>query len=248
MTTVKASPSEQKKLLSLNEFDATLASLAHRERALPELAEIAAVGAERDAVVSRLASRVGELEDAQVELSRLESDAATVAARMKRDADRLQASSSAKDIAALEAEIESLTRRTAALEDQELVVMQRVEDAQAAVDAVRAEDGVLAERLAALAEAKEAALDAIAAERGTVTASRDILVSAVDPELLALYEAQRARTGVGAALFRAGTCGGCTMAMTGQDLADIRSAAADEVVRCPECGCIAVRTEESGLW
>ena len=37
------------------------------------------------------------------------------------------------------------------------------------------------------------------------------------------------------------------MVLSGTDLQRIRQAADDAIVNCPECGCILVRTEESGL-
>ena len=37
------------------------------------------------------------------------------------------------------------------------------------------------------------------------------------------------------------------MVLAGTDLQVLRQAAEDHVVTCPECGCILVRTEESGL-
>ena len=37
------------------------------------------------------------------------------------------------------------------------------------------------------------------------------------------------------------------MVLAGTDLGVLRQAAADDVVTCPECGCILVRDDESGL-
>jgi predicted nucleic acid-binding Zn-ribbon protein len=37
------------------------------------------------------------------------------------------------------------------------------------------------------------------------------------------------------------------MVLSGTDMHTIATAARDAVVTCPECGCILVRTEESGL-
>ena len=37
------------------------------------------------------------------------------------------------------------------------------------------------------------------------------------------------------------------MVLSGTDLQVIRGKADDEIVNCPECGCILVRTNESGL-
>ena len=67
-------------------------------------------------------------------------------------------------------------------------------------------------------------------------------------ELLAFYEQRRVRGGgVGAALLRQRTCSGCTITLTGSDLERVRQAAPDELVLCPECDRILVRTDESGL-
>jgi len=49
------------------------------------------------------------------------------------------------------------------------------------------------------------------------------------------------------ALLSQRTCGGCTITLTGADLAAVRSAAPDAVLQCPECDRILVRTDESGL-
>lgn len=245
---MKAPQTEQKKLLDLQTADVTLAQLLHREKNLPEDAALNQATSERDVVASRLAVEVGKLEDAEAELARFESDAATVAARMQRDEERLQKTSSVKDVTALEAELESLRRRTSELEDKQLEVMERVDEARQLADGIRAENADLTQRIEEINAQREASLSEIAAERGTVIGNRKAIADSVPDELLDLYETQRAKTGVGAALFRAGTCGGCTMSLTGQDLADVRAAALDEVVRCPECGCIVIRTEESGLW
>ena len=63
---------------------------------------------------------------------------------------------------------------------------------------------------------------------------------------IAAYEAHAVR-GAGAALLQRKTCLGCNMELSGTDLQQLRQATNDAVVNCPECGCILVRTEESGL-
>jgi predicted nucleic acid-binding Zn-ribbon protein len=62
------------------------------------------------------------------------------------------------------------------------------------------------------------------------------------------YERLRANhSGVGAARLRAGYCEGCRIQINPVDLSQIRSAPAEEVLYCEDCGRILVRTEESGL-
>ena len=65
-------------------------------------------------------------------------------------------------------------------------------------------------------------------------------------DLLAYYEKVAARSS-GAALLRRRTCEGCRMVLAGTDLQVLRQAAPDQIVTCPECGCILVRGEDSGL-
>ena len=71
-------------------------------------------------------------------------------------------------------------------------------------------------------------------------------VDSVSPSHMAEYQRRVGRT-AGAALLRRATCEGCRMVLSGTDLNVIRRAADDDVMSCPECGCILVRTEESGL-
>src|SRR5207253_2070306 len=79
-------------------------------------------------------------------------------------------------------------------------------------------------------------------------AGRRPLVSDLPADLVALYERIREQNaGIGAALLRAGRCGGCRLELSGSERSRVRSAPPDEVVRCEECRRILVRTEESGL-
>src|SRR5690606_33485133 len=85
------------------------------------------------------------------------------------------------------------------------------------------------------------------AEGERIARDRAALAGAVAPDLLAEYERRSARGGIAVGLLRGGVCEGCRMVLAGTDLTEIRKAAPDEVVSCPECGAIRVRTAESGL-
>jgi len=74
----------------------------------------------------------------------------------------------------------------------------------------------------------------------------DAVAASVPAALLALYERLASR-GNGAGLLRAGACEACRMVIPPSDIATIRRAQTDDVVFCPECGAILVRTDESGL-
>src|SRR5690606_28869870 len=114
-------------LLDLQALDTRLAQLDHRAKSLPELAALQELGRESDALRVTLAEQNGAVEDTQLELGRVEADVKVVEERIARDSERLQASSSVKDVAALEQELGALRKRLNDLEEIELTVMERLE-------------------------------------------------------------------------------------------------------------------------
>ncbi|WP_448809952.1 zinc ribbon domain-containing protein [Agromyces bauzanensis] len=245
---MKASPAEQQELLRLQSLDTRLQQLAHRLGALPQAAALAELAKRDTAVRGTRAEAFGTLEDARAELTRLESDVEIVEARIARDSDRLQHTSSTKDVAALESELVSLARRRADLEDQELVVMQRVEDAEGVVAGIDEERASIAAEAAKLEGERDQAAAGLATERDAAERDRVVVAGGVPADLLKFYEQRRVRGGgVGAALLRQRTCQGCNMTLTGSAFEDVRRAAPDDVLLCPECDRILVRTDESGI-
>ncbi|GAA1756130.1 zinc ribbon domain-containing protein [Agromyces humatus] len=245
---MKASPADQEQLLRLQSLDTRMQQLDHRLGSLPQAAPLADLGARDTAVRGTRAEAVGRLEDARAELARLESDVAVVEARIARDTDRLQHTSSVKDVAALESELTSLAKRRNDLEDQELVVMEKVEEAEVTVDSIDLQRAAIVAEVATLEAERDEAAGGLTVERDQTERDRAVVAGGVPADLLAFYEQRRARGGgVGAALLRQRTCGGCTITLTGSDLETVRRSAPDDVVQCPECDRILVRTDESGL-
>jgi predicted nucleic acid-binding Zn-ribbon protein len=244
---MKADPSVQKELLDLQEIDTRLTHLRRQLGQLPQLKEIDALQREMEAVRRRLGERTGVVEDARAELSRIESDVAVVQARMDRDRTRIEAGGSSKDVQALERELESLLRRRDTLEEVELEVMQRLEDAQAAQAEVGVERDGLAERLARAEAERDAAAAELRVQAEQAQKDRDALAPRFPADLLTLYEKQRARYGVGAAMLHRGISLGSNITLNQSDLNDLRKLAPDDVVLDPESSAILVRTDESGL-
>ena len=244
-----AAMQDQWRLLEVQEHDTRLAQLAHRRRGLPELAAIEALTAQaRSAADELVAARTVET-DLRRELAKAEADVAQVRQRADRDRARLDAGQgSAKDLQATQHELESLARRQADLEDVELEVMERVEAGQTRLAAARAAVDRLDAELAEATVRRDSALAGLDAEAGAQTTARAGAAAGVPADLLALYERIREHSGgVGAAKLAQRRCGGCRLELTANDLAGARGAAPDAVLRCEECGCILVRTAESGL-
>ncbi len=243
---MKASPENQRTLLDIAELDRRIRQAEIARTKPSQGARINELAGLRQEQLRELTELTGKLDDARAELKRLESDVALANERRDRDAQRLAASTDSKQAQALENEIASLDRRLSTLEDAELDVMARVEEAQAAVDAQQALiDQTNAEGAQLTTEAKTA-IAAAGAEVEQLGRDRAALARTTDDVLLSDYE-RRAQRGVGVGLLSRGVCGGCQMVLSGTDITAIRRAAADDVVSCPECGCILVRTEESGL-
>ncbi|TFD35143.1 hypothetical protein E3T40_08985 [Cryobacterium sp. TMT1-19] len=245
---MKASPVEQKELLRLQALDIRLQQVEHQTKALPQHAEIRELTTLFDTTRMAFGTRAGERDDVRTELARIESDVEVVEKRIARDTDRVQHTSSVKDVQALETELAALRKRLLALEEIEIAVMERLEESDATVSAVEAERDAIALRIHDAEQARNESLADLNRQLGQLRRDRAAVAGSVAEDLATLYE-KRFVTGRGnaAALLRARTCSGCTMTLTGSDLDAVRSSPADEVLFCPDCGAILVRTQESGI-
>lgn len=244
---MKAPITEQLALLDLQAADTRLDQLAHSVKTLPQSLALADLATEVARSRALSASIRGELEDTKVEIGRVESDVEVVAARIARDRERLQISSSPKDIQGLEHELASLLKRQSDLEDIELTVMERQEEIDSRFQAASARLDELLVTEKELVADRDDKLEQINAEIASVTERRARIASSIGAELVALYDKQRSRYGIGAALLTRGVSGGSHVKLHESDLAVIRAAAPDDVVLDPDSSCILVRTEESGL-
>ena len=244
---LKASPDDQALLLDLQAIDTLVQQLDHRAKSLPEHAALAELSTQAEALRVTLAEQSGTVEDVKAELSRVESDVQVVEARIKRDTERSQSTSSVKDVAALEQELEALRKRLNDLEEIELTVMERLEESEATAAQTRAQVDELQSQMAGITADRDTALSAIDAERNNATANRRTIEGKVPAGLLALYEKQRSRYGNGASHLRGGVSSASGVKLNSSDMQTVRDAAPDDVLLCPDSSAILVRTSESGL-
>jgi len=247
---VKAEPSQQLALLDIQACDTRLAQLQHRIDTLPESTELAQVRERKEYLRREIVAAETIVSDLERERLKADADVDLVRERSRKDRELLDSGSitDPKQLQNLESEISSLAKRQSDLEDVELEIMERLEGAQAAVVQLtsdRAEVEGNEERLAAVVAQAQSEVET---ERAEVMADRQSLVSTVSEELLALYEKIRGdHAGLGAARLHRGRCEGCHLELPPTEVSAIKAAPADEVLRCEECRCILVRTEESGL-
>ena len=246
---MKADHADQQKLLDLAAEDVALAQLTHRRATLPEAAAVEnAAAAERGFAEDAVRAETG-VRDLEREVKRLESDVDTVRQRAARDQQRLDAGGvAAREVTALQHELQSLARRQSDLEDQELELMERLETAEAALAAAREGHEKAREELARAEQLRDDVLADLADSITRHEAARAVVAGGIPAPLLSLYDRIRSQTRTtGAALLKARQCQGCRLELFGKELAEVRGADPDEVVRCDNCGRILVRTAESGL-
>ena len=244
---MKASPEAQRRLLDLQAVDTALAQLAHRRKSLPELAEIDTVAREVSALEDERVRAQVAVDDLDRDISRFEKDIEQVRQRKDRDQKRLDSGGALREIEGLQHELATLNRRQSELEDSELELMEQRESAEATLNQVRGRLTAAQDRRTEAERRRDEAMADIAKEEEFKTSSRGPLAADLPADLVALYDKIRLESGLGAALFRSGRCGGCRIELYGADLGRVKAAAPDDVVRCEECRRIMVRTAESGL-
>jgi len=246
---VKADPQAQLRLLDLQAIDTALAQLAHRRRTLPEHAELDALGRELSALEDERIRAQVAVDDLDRDIARLERDIDQVRARKDKDEARLTLGSGpARELEALQHEMVSLKRRQDELEEAELELMEQRETAQATLDEILTRITAGRQRREEVERRRDEQLAEISREEEFRTGARRPLAADLPADLVALYEKVRETSGgLAAALVRGGRCGGCRLELSGSERVRVKSAAADEVVRCDECRRIMVRTAESGL-
>ena len=246
---MKADHFDQQRLLALADEDVALTQLTHRRATLPEAVAVeAAAEAERD-LATQLVRAETEARDLEREVKRLEADVEVVRQRAARDQQRLEAGGlPAREVTALQHEMESLARRQGDLEDQELELLERQETAGVVLTAAREGQEKARADLERAVQLRDDALADLADATARHEAARAEVAAGIPAPLLSLYDRIRQQTGTtGAALLKARQCQGCRIELFGKELAAVRAADPNEVVRCDNCGRILVRTAESGL-
>ena len=231
-------------LLTVQERDSEADQLRHRRDSLPQRVALA----EQQAHIARVDSELAALGDRIVELQRtqkrLEDEVATIEAKGEAENKKMYSGTvtSPRELQAMQEEIEGLTRRQRALEDELLDVLEALEPLTEEADGLEARRDELAaeaDRIAAELAESEREIDAQLAE---VEADRARLAADVAPDLLATYQKLRDHLGgVGVARLEGTQCTGCHLSLPATELDAVRRADPSAVLFHEECGRILVR-------
>jgi uncharacterized protein len=234
----------------VQDLDSRIDRLAHNRRTLPEHEQIAELGKKREKAAGQVVAAQAEVDDLAREQRKADADVEQVKTRRQRNQQRLDQGQvgSPKELESLQHELQTLDRRISALEDAELDVMERLENAQAELDRLQSSIEEYDRSLRELELRRDEAVRRIDEEVASAEAERAQIVAGIPDDLLKLYERLRAsHGGVGAAALVQRRCQGCRLELNAADLRAIAAAPDDEVLRCEECQRILVRTGESGL-
>jgi predicted nucleic acid-binding Zn-ribbon protein len=240
---MKASVTDQHLLLNLQEVDTAISHATTKMAALPEREQITAIHARMKIVADELVIAQAALTDVTIDLRRSEVDVEQVSARMEKDEKRLASGTgSPKELEHTQHELVTLAKRKAELEDGELEIMMKVEEAQARVNTLLSDEDGLKQLELELNVRLENAVTEFEREIALKRSERTLVAPKIDASLIELYEKIRAKEyGIGAGALVGGKCGGCNLAVNAIELERIKSLDLEEVVRCEECRRILVR-------
>jgi predicted nucleic acid-binding Zn-ribbon protein len=229
-------------LLEVQRTDLAITQAERRSAELPQRAtHAAAVARQRDleTETARLAKRLAEL---QAEIASAERRGDELDREIARLETKLAGASSVRESEALQHEIDARRGERSAADDRGLAAMEESEAAAAQAERVAADSDESRRALADAEAALAAAVGAIDDELESLRSARLTRVDAVPADLLARYEARRVdRPNRVVAEIVGTSCGGCHEELSPSELDELRRAAAEDLVSCPNCSCWLVR-------
>lgn len=231
---------ELSELLVIEERRVQLNRMRQELQVLSSGTELRAKEEERIGVAGKLSNALQLMDELTTELKRAETDLEVVEARIEKDTQAISSTSSSKDAAGLQHELQTLAKRKSDLEDMQLELLERAENQRAEVDSLTTKRELLAGELAESKSALTAKINSLQAEILTQERLIDELGSRIAPELLDLYQKKSVR-GIAVGRLVKLTCSACNMGLTSAAHKEISGTPIDEIVTCPECSAILVR-------
>jgi len=231
-------------LLVVQEHDSAVDRLRHRKETLPAQARLAEIEQAIGALDASMADVGARRDDVARRQQRHEDELASVEAKIGEVEKRLYSGevSAPRELLAMEADVASLRRHRAEIEDRVLEAMQDREPLDAEVATLDQERAALDAEVDQLRAVLATETKDIDAELSTELEARAAAAASIPDELLSQYERLRAKQGgVGAARLVNGRCSGCHLTLPATELDRIKHQDDDSVVLCDQCGRILVR-------
>ena len=247
MIAVSTAPvSDQRTLLDIQALDTTLAKLTHQKNSHPTLGTLEELTGRAEDLDRNRAQTQVLVSDTRRELVKAETDVEQVRNRAERDRQRLESGTgSPKDLQALTRELESLAKRQSDLEDVELEVMERLENAESELKAITEQLEAIRADITRVEAERDQAFAELDEEIAKTRAKREELAEGVDADLLTLYERVRAKSGgLGAVGLRGGATQGIQIPLSLTEKSAIEAAPPEQVIRSEDYDYILVRLDD----
>jgi len=227
-------------LAKLADIDEEISSLKHQ---ISQLVSGAALEQAR-ADLMQSSTKVTELrhrsEEIEAQLARADADLELVKARIKRDTEMMNNTSSHKEIEGHQRELAVLSARVTELEETELGLLSDLEITQKEMaKEVEIRDS-WQDELHALESSLNDKIEALKVQGRKQSADRQIVAPKVGAELLEIY-AKKAQRGIPVGRISGRECTACRMSLTATDFDRVLAATHDQLVYCPECQAILIR-------
>jgi uncharacterized protein len=224
------------RLLELQELDTTLDRLLGRREALASGGTLGTARAAADAAERQLGElrlRADEMTRDQIRFEQeIDSLTSKEAAEQKRMYDGSIAN--AKELEALQHEIDNVKRRRADREDELLAMMEQREELDAAIGDAGARSTEMRSQVEVTEASSAEELAEVSEELEALQRRREEMAATFDPELLELYgDLRRQKKGVGAAALVDGVCQGCHEQLSSVVLDRLKRT--DGIRRCEYC-------------
>lgn len=236
MSVAEATSEQLELLLALQATDSRIRKLDHQLEDLPEQRQL-------DEESARILELEREHDETKVELDRagaqqrqLEREVDVLTQR--RDAERVRlydgSVANAREMKAVEAEIETTIRRISEHEDQLLEALENVEELETRVATLDAERDAGRTRVQELTRARDDAAKEILAQQAELGATRDSQAAGLPGELLDRYQQAADRAGgTGVGKLEGNACTACRIEMSMADVGELY--AGPPLTTCPQC-------------
>lgn len=240
---MKASPDQQRALLSLADADEAIRRKEHTRANLPE-----------QQALDHHVDTLQKVEDELIDAVQVEERLSAESRRLERRIDEAETArktheaqmysgriQSERELGALREEIAAAKRKKSDLEDSLLETMEQVEEVTSLLEELRRRKAELEGEIADLTTRRDEAAGDIDSELATARDERARTAAGIDEEVVAFYEDLRARrTGRVVARLDGRTCTGCMLELTAIELEDIKRVSATSLARCEQCNAIIV--------
>jgi len=240
------SNADQLKLLELQGLDSQLARLRHERQTDPSIAVVTDLERKLADLNKSLATAKIAVADQTREVAKVQGFIDEANARLAKHQQKIDKGDlDYKDTTAVSGEMTNLVARIADLEDQQLEVMERLENCQAAEAQVAAATARVSDDLARTVALRDARLGEITNQGRAIVGQRDALAKTIAPPLVAAYDKLRVHlNGVGAARYWGERCEGCGLPVSPSEQEALKNATPDAVTHCEECGRILIRVPQ----